>query len=79
MIQMSSGLTRKTKSRTRKWKAKNRSTYVDILNGKVLLPQEQVSQEDAKEMIEMAFNCLSAHWQSESLTNPVVSTANKAN
>jgi len=58
---------------------KNRSTYVDILNGKILLPQEQVSQEDAKEMIEIAFKCLSAHWQSESLTNPIVIAANKAN
>jgi AbiV family abortive infection protein len=58
---------------------KNRSTYVDVLNGKTLLPHEQVTQEDAKEMIEITFKCLSAHWQSESLTNPIVRAANNAN
>ncbi len=58
---------------------KNRSTYVDVLNGTMLLPDEQVSKEDAKEIINITFKCLSAHWQSESLTNPIVISANKAN
>ena len=58
---------------------KNRSTYVDVVNGKVLLPHEQVSKENAKEIINIAFECLKAHWQSESLTNPIVMAANKAN
>ena len=58
---------------------KNKSTYVDVLNGKILLPHEQFTENDAKEMIDIAFKCLSAHWQSESLTNPIVIAANKAN
>ena len=58
---------------------KNSSTYVDVENGNVLLPHEKISKEDAKVMIEMSLKCLGAHWQSESLTNPIVIAANKAN
>ena len=58
---------------------KNRSTYVDVVEGKIVLPAEQVSAEKAKDMIERAFKSLTAHWQSESLTNPIIVAANKAN
>ncbi|MEB3190533.1 MAG: hypothetical protein VKL42_09355 [Snowella sp.] len=43
-----------------------------------MLPEEQFSPEDAKELIERAFNSLKAHWQSESLTNPIIIAASKA-
>ena len=58
---------------------KNRSTYVDVLSGKILLPQEQVSKEDAKKIIKITFKNLSTHWESESLTNPILGAANKTN
>jgi len=58
---------------------KNESTYVDVIDGDIMLPAEQVSSEDAVKLIERAFNSLKAHWQSESLTNPIIVVANAAN
>ena len=57
---------------------KNESTYVDVVEGKIMLPAEQISPEDAIKLIERAFNSLKAHWQSESLTNPIITAANKS-
>ena len=57
---------------------KNESTYVDVVEGKIKLPSEQVTLKDASDLIEIAFNSLKAHWLSESQTNPIVILANKA-
>lgn len=58
---------------------KNNSTYVDVIDGKIMLPAEQISSNDAAELIERAFDSLKAHWLSESLTNPIIIAANEAN
>ena len=52
---------------------------MDVVDGEIKLPPEQVTREDANELLERAFNSLKAHWQSESLTNPIITEANKAN
>lgn len=58
---------------------KNLATYVDV-NGKMfLIPQEQISESASKELLDLAFECLRAHWQSENLTNPILKElANKS-
>ncbi len=57
---------------------KNNSTYVGVQDGNVISPVEQITQEQAVEMLERAFKSLRAHWQAESLTNPIVVSANRA-
>lgn len=54
---------------------KNLSTYVDVTNGTVRRPDVEISQQDAAELIGLAFACLRAHWRSESLTNPIIHEA----
>ncbi len=50
---------------------KNLSTYVDTRGGKILRPSEEISQQESEKLISFAFKCLSAHWRSEKLTNPI--------
>jgi AbiV family abortive infection protein len=57
---------------------KNNSTYVDVRDGKVISPLEQITKEQAVEMLERAFRSLRAHWQTERLTNPMVYSAKEA-
>ena len=56
---------------------KNNSTYVDVAGKKVILPKEAITRKDAEQMIERAFESLSAHWHAESLVNPIVREARK--
>lgn len=58
------------------YKKKNISTYVDVVNGKILSPREEVSKFDADKMLEFSMACLKSHERSESLTNPLVYEAN---
>ncbi|MCP9759183.1 AbiV family abortive infection protein [Aquitalea sp. S1-19] len=51
---------------------KNLATYVDVRDKYFLLPQEQISESASKELLDLAFECLRAHWHSENLTNPVL-------
>ena len=51
---------------------KNVATYVDVKEGKFLRPSEGISEEDAKKLVDFAFECLRAHWKSEGLTNPIL-------
>lgn len=51
---------------------KNRSTYVDINGGKILKPGDAITEAEATILIDFAFECLRAHWRSESVTNPIV-------
>lgn len=58
---------------------KNLATYVDVNRNNFLLPQEQISESASKELLDLAFECLRAHWHSENLTNPVLKElANKS-
>lgn len=54
------------------YELKNLATYVDVDGKSFLLPQEQISESASKELLDLAFECLRAHWHSESLTNPVL-------
>lgn len=61
------------------FKKKNLATYVDAQNGNFLLPSEQITQNECEELVKLAFECLRAHWHSETLTNPIlIEAANKA-
>lgn len=51
---------------------KNRSTYVDVDNGTIARPTEQVSEQAAFNLVDLAFECLCAHQRSEGLTNPIL-------
>ncbi len=58
---------------------KNLATYVDVSGKNFLLPIEQISEIASKELLDLAFECLRAHWHSEKLTNPVLKKlANKS-
>lgn len=57
---------------------KNNSTYVGVQDGNVISPLEQITKEQAVEMLDRAVSSLRAHWRAESLTNPIVVAANKA-
>lgn len=57
---------------SRSFQQKNLATYVDAAGGKILQPNEQISKEDAEKLLQLAFDCLRAHWRSESLTNPLL-------
>ena len=56
---------------------KNKSTYVDIYGEIVQSPLDQISKEHAAEMLARAFQSLRVHWQVESITNPLISAANR--
>jgi len=49
---------------------KNLSTYVDTKGGKILRPNEAITEDAATKLVKFAFECLRAHWRSEGLTNP---------
>lgn len=51
---------------------KNLATYVDVEGKRFLLPKEQISESTSKELLGFAFECLRAHWHSETQTNPVL-------
>jgi len=51
---------------------KNMSTYVDAKDGKILRPIVAITEDEAAEIVAFAFDCLRAHWRSESLTNPIL-------
>lgn len=51
---------------------KNLATYVDVKEKEFLLPQEQISKSECEDIVNLAFECLRAHWHSEKLTNPVL-------
>lgn len=51
---------------------KNLATYVDVDGKSFLLPSEQISEDASKELLGFAFECLRAHWYSETKTNPVL-------
>ena len=58
---------------------KNLATYVDVNGKNFLLPREQISESASKELLDLGFECLRAHWHSENLTNPVLKElANKS-
>ncbi|MGX9720708.1 AbiV family abortive infection protein [Stenotrophomonas acidaminiphila] len=54
------------------FKKKNLATYVDADNGRTLIPSQEITENDATNMVAFAFHCLRAHWQSEKLTNPIL-------
>lgn len=56
---------------------KNNSTYVDVQGVAVTSPLEQIIKEQSVEMLERSFQSLRAHWQAESMTNPIVVAAKK--
>jgi hypothetical protein len=56
---------------------KNNSTYVDVAGKKVISPKEAITRKDAEQMIERAFESLSAHWHADGLVNPIVREARK--
>lgn len=58
---------------------KNKSTYVDVIDGDIIMPAKQISPDDAVELIEKAFDALKTHWNSELLTNPIVVVDNGVN
>jgi AbiV family abortive infection protein len=51
---------------------KNLSTYVDVKDGKTLKPSAEITRDEAATLVSLAFECLRAHWRSESLTNPII-------
>ena len=51
---------------------KNKATYVDVIDGQVALPLEEVKGEHASKMLERAFESLRAHWNAERLVNPIL-------
>jgi AbiV family abortive infection protein len=51
---------------------KNLSTYVDARSGKILRPSEEICQNETEKLVTFVFECLRAHWRSESLTNPIL-------
>jgi AbiV family abortive infection protein len=51
---------------------KNLSTYVDAREGKILRPSEEIRQHEAEKLVSFVFDCLRAHWRSETLTNPII-------
>lgn len=51
---------------------KNLATYVEAGEGCILTPQNEITAGDAVKMVELAFECLRAHWRSEKLTNPIL-------
>jgi AbiV family abortive infection protein len=54
------------------YRKKNVSTYVDVVNGKVLNPLAEISKSDSEKMLEFSLACLKAHEKSESLINPLI-------
>ncbi|MCY1278736.1 abortive infection protein, AbiV family [compost metagenome] len=54
------------------FKKKNLATYVDARKGRMLVPRKEITEGDAAKMVELAFECLRAHWRSEKLTNPIL-------
>lgn len=54
------------------FKKKNLATYVDARKGRILIPRNDITEGDAVKMVELAFECLRAHWRSEKLTNPIL-------
>lgn len=51
---------------------KNLATYVDARGSATLRPADAISEDEAKSLVQFAFECLRAHWRSEGLTNPLV-------
>ena len=51
---------------------KNKSTYVDVINGEILSPLNEINKNDAEEILTLASNCITAHERSENLTNPII-------
>lgn len=54
------------------FKKKNLATYVEVKEKEFLLPHEQISKIECKELIDLTFECLRAHWLSEKFSNPVL-------
>lgn len=54
------------------FRKKNLATYVDSGGGRLLVPHLEITESDAAQMVEFAFECLRAHWHSEKLTNPIL-------
>lgn len=54
------------------YRKKNISTYVDVVNGKVLAPLDEITKTDAIKLIGYAVACIKAHEKSESLINPQI-------
>lgn len=54
------------------FRRKNLATYIDVADGEMLRPTEQISRDDAHKLVQFAFECLQAHWHSEGITNPLV-------
>lgn len=63
---------------SKSFEKKNVATYVDVRGGSVILPKNEINETDAAEMLELAFNCLKAHWDSERLTNPILIALQKS-
>jgi AbiV family abortive infection protein len=51
---------------------KNKSTYVDVQDGRMVLPLNEIDVNHATKMLERAFESLRAHWKAETLVNPVL-------
>lgn len=56
----------------RSFEKKNLATYVDVKAGAFLLPRKEITQSECTELVDLAFECLRAHWHAENLTNPVL-------
>ena len=54
------------------YRKKNFSTYVDVVNGKVLAPQKEISALDTEDILKFASVSLQAHKRSEGLINPLI-------
>ena len=60
---------------TQRVELKNNATYVDVSGTSVVSPMDAITSDDATKMIERAFDSLRAHWQAETLINPLLREA----
>ena len=56
------------------YRKKDVSTYVDVVDGKILSPLNEITKVDAETILGYASACVLFHERSESLTNPLIYT-----
>jgi len=54
------------------YQKKNISTYVDVIGGRTLSPNDEIGKVDAERVFKFAAACLRSHERSEQLTNPIL-------
>lgn len=60
----------KTKEVKKIYAKKNSSTYVDVVDGRIVNPVEVITEKESEAAINEAFEFLKAHWKSETMSNP---------